>query len=95
MIPVRIKGSTRYLGAPMGWQPSENGHCAHLAIRDEVSQGMPIMESAWEPTPAELAVLNRGGKVYLRIVGNVHPPVMVYALGPGPEKEAVDAAPAR
>lgn len=43
---------------------------------------MPCMTSAWEPTPAELAALNAGGKVYLRVVGTEHPPVMVYALGP-------------
>jgi hypothetical protein len=86
MIPVRIKGSTRYLGAPAGWTPDTSGNCAHLAIRDSTAGDMPIMESSWEPTPDELAVLNRGGKVYLRIVGINHPPVMVYALGPGPDR---------
>jgi hypothetical protein len=52
-----------------------------LPIRDELSGDMPAMVSCWEPTPAELAVLNNGGKVYLRIVGQGHPPVMIYALG--------------
>jgi hypothetical protein len=88
MIPVRIKGCTRVLGAPEGWTPDSSGPCVGLAIRDGKAGDMPVMESAWEPTPAELAVLNNGGRVYLRIVGAGHPPVMVYALGPGRSEEA-------
>lgn len=49
---------------------------------------MPCMTSCWEPTPAELEALKNGGKVYLRIVGTGHPPVMVYALGPASEEVA-------
>ena len=82
MIPARIAGCTRALGAPPGWTPETSGECCGLPIRDEVSGDMPCMISAWEPTPAELAALNAGGKVYLRVVGTGHPPVMVYALGP-------------
>lgn len=33
--------------------------------------------SAWLPTPAELAALNRGAPVYLHIFGSSHPPVYV------------------
>ena len=84
MIPARINGCTRVLGAPPGWNEQTDRHCAGLPIRDESDGTVSTMTSAWEPTPAELAVLNNGGKVYLRIVGTGHPPVMVYALGPGP-----------
>ncbi len=83
MIPARISGCTRALGAPPGWTPDTSGDCCGLPIRDEMNGDMPCMTSAWEPTPAELAALNAGGKVYLRVVGTGHPPVMVYALGPG------------
>lgn len=82
MIPARIQGCTRALGAPKGWTPETSGPCRGLPIRDEVNGDLPCMTSAWEPTPAELAALNAGGKVYLRIFGDGHPPVMVYALGP-------------
>lgn len=34
-----------------------------------------------EPTPAELAALNAGAKVMLRVVGQGHPPVMLYVGG--------------
>lgn len=91
MIPVRVEGCTRALGAPVGWNPETSGICGVLPIRDEMSGAMPAMVSAWEPTPAELAVLNAGGKVYLRVVGQAHPPVWVYALGPAPEAEAAVA----
>ena len=56
MIPKRIVGTTHYLGAPKGWKPETDGDCAHLAVR---FNGY-VSESAWEPTPAELAALNAG-----------------------------------
>lgn len=78
MIPGRIEGATRYLGAPPDWKPDADGHCAHLAILDMESEGVPVMASVWEPTPAELERLNAGAKVTLFVVGRAHPPV---ALG--------------
>lgn len=79
MIPKRIAGATRYLGAPEGWNPDADGDCAHLAIQDtQLDGGTPVMVSAWEPTPAEIAALNEGKPVYLQIVGTSHPPVMVW-----------------
>ena len=38
---------------------------------------VPSMESAWEPTPEELAVLRAGGRVVLRVLGRGHPPVWI------------------
>jgi hypothetical protein len=35
------------------------------------------MVTAWQPTPDELARLNAGASVHLRVLGTVHPPVMV------------------
>lgn len=79
MTPVRIEGTTRYLGAPQGWEPERDGPCTHLAIADVVADnGLPLMISAWEPTPAELAARNAGAKVHLQIVGAGHPPVCVW-----------------
>lgn len=77
MIPARIEGATRYLGAPKGWKPDEDGPCTHLAILDMESDGLPIMASVWEPTTAELERLNAGAKVTLFVVGVAHPPVML------------------
>jgi hypothetical protein len=74
MIPKRIHGATRYLGAPKGWNPETDGDCSHLAILD--TEG--VMISSWEPTPAELKALNAGACVYLQIVGTGHPPVNIW-----------------
>ena len=79
MIPARVEGCTRALGAPPGWTPETSGDCGCLRIRDEMNGDLPVMVSAWEPTPAELAVLNAGGKVYLSVVGTGHPPVWIWA----------------
>ncbi|RZN30466.1 hypothetical protein [Bradyrhizobium sp. Leo121] len=75
MIPIRIKGSTHYLGAPKGWDPDKDGPCLHLAVR--ASADGTRWESAWEPTPDELKALNEGSPVILRVVGG-QPPVMLY-----------------
>lgn len=84
MIPGRIPGATRYLGAPDGWVPDATGDCAHLAIRDMPINGdVPSMHSVWEPTPDELERLKAGAKVYLIIVGAVHPPVAL-SVGAAP-----------
>lgn len=77
MIPVRISGCTRSLGAPPGWRPETSGDCCGLPIRDEMNGDVPCMVSAWEPTQAELSALNAGAKVHLRVVGSGHPPVFV------------------
>ena len=77
MIASRIAAFTRLLGAPAGWQPSTQGPCGHLAIRDEPTSAGPGMTSAWEPTPDELDRLKRGAPVLLTVLGAVHPPVDV------------------
>ena len=81
MIPMRIKNATAYMGAPKGWQPEADGDCVHLAVR----QIENVFESAWEPTPAELTMLNAGGSVVLRVVGG-QPPVMLIVEPPPLER---------
>jgi hypothetical protein len=70
MIPKRIAGTTHYLGAPKGWEPERDGDCSHLAVR----QVGVCFESAWEPTPGELATLAAGGSIVLSCFGG-QPPV--------------------
>jgi hypothetical protein len=78
MISKRINGSTHYLGAPKGWDPDKDGECRHLAVRVVEDN---VWQSAWEPTPAELALLNAGGSVVLSIVGG-QPPVALSVEAP-------------
>ncbi|OYU91939.1 MAG: hypothetical protein CFE29_03580 [Bradyrhizobiaceae bacterium PARB1] len=82
MIIARIAGATRVLGKSQGY--------IGLPLRDEMinctvgGEATPSMVTAWEPTPDELARLNAGALVQLRIIGTGHPPVML-EVGEVPE----------
>jgi len=72
----RIEGCTRVIGKSQGYigLPLRD-----IAINDSVNgPNTPAMETAWFPTPDELAALNAGAPVILRVLGNGHPPVMLY-----------------
>ncbi len=70
-----IEGATRIIGKSQGY--------LGLPVRDEAicctvgGDGTPCMVTAWQPTPDELARLNAGASVHLRLLGTAHPPVMV------------------
>ena len=77
MMIARIDGATRVCGEGQGYVP--------LPLRDELTPcGHPVMVTAWLPTPAELAALNAGATVHVKIMGNVPPP-MIVKVGPVPE----------
>jgi hypothetical protein len=82
MIPARHPNATRYLGAPAGWKPEEQGTCGHLSICDHETLAGNAMQSIWEPTPDELARLNAGGFVVLTVIGSGHPPVSLQVWKP-------------
>ena len=77
-----IEGATRIVGKSQGYMG--------LPIRDESincsvnGPETPSMVTAWLPTPAELAALNAGAAVHVRILGCVPPPMNV-VVGPVPE----------
>lgn len=71
MINLRIEGCTRVCGKAQGY--------IGLHIRDEVIDGRPVMATAWEPTPGQLAILNAGGKIVLRLGGTIPPPMKIDA----------------
>lgn len=60
MIPLRITGATHVMHAPPG-----NDDVRDLHVRVEGG----VYLSRWEPTPAELALLNAGGSVELAVLG--------------------------
>lgn len=72
MIVQRVAGCTRVLGKCQGY--------IGLPVRDIETNGRNVMETAWEPTPAELALLNAGGTVRLYVLGEEHPPVKIEVL---------------
>ncbi|MEH6774890.1 MAG: hypothetical protein V7668_13270 [Cereibacter changlensis] len=75
MLIGMIEGVTRIIGKSQGY--------LGLPLRDEVihctvgGEGTPCMVTAWQPTPDELARLNAGASVHLRVNGSQHPPVML------------------
>ena len=84
----RITSATRNLGAPADWDPSKDGVCGGLPIRDEPhSPGVNRMVSAWFPTPDEIALIQNGAAIYLAVIGTAHPPVSLYVGNPPPEGE--------
>lgn len=85
MKPIRVQGTTRYLGAPAGWKDDgRDKQCGYLAIRDEETSVGPAMTSAWELEPHEVDALAKGAPIYLTICGVVHPPVQL-KVGRPPE----------
>ncbi|GEP11670.1 hypothetical protein MMMDOFMJ_4310 [Methylobacterium gnaphalii] len=71
----RPEGTTRVLGRSQGY--------LGLPIRDETincSVGgpeTPAVTTAWIPTPDEVAAIVAGAPIHVRILGTVHPPIMV------------------
>ncbi len=71
-----IVGCTRELGKSQGY--------LGLPLRDILidctvnGPDTPAMETAWLPTPDEIAAIVAGAPVILRVVGIWHPPVMIY-----------------
>lgn len=84
----RIPGATRVLGKSQGY--------FGLPVRDELideavnGAGTPCMTTAWLPDPAELERIARGAAVHVRILGQVHPPIIV-EVGEPPTDEPEDA----
>jgi len=69
------------LGAPPGMPIEE---CNALPItRITYACGTPAVASYWQPTPAELALLNEGHTVRLAVLGTTHPPLMLGVDGDG------------
>lgn len=79
---LRVLGATRVLGKSQGY--------LGLPVRDEVinykasGHSVPTMTTAWEPTPDELAALNAGAPIHVRLFGDQHPPIML-SVGGVPE----------
>lgn len=70
-----ISGCTRIIGKAQGY--------LGLPVRDIIVNDTvngpetPAMETAWLPTPDEIAAIAAGAPIILRILGANHPPVML------------------
>lgn len=75
MLISRIPNATRVLGKSQGY--------LGLPVRDEIANctvngyQTPVMVTAWEPTPDEIAKIVAGAPIHLKVLGTSHPPVMM------------------
>ena len=67
---ARIDGATRIMG-------ETQEEYLQLPIRDELIKGVNTMTSAWELSPKEIASIRAGAKLYVTILGTVHPPIII------------------
>jgi hypothetical protein len=72
----RIQGTTRVIGKSQGYYGLS---VRDITVNDSVTgPETPAMETAWMPTPDELAAISAGAPIILRIMGTGHPPVILY-----------------
>jgi len=69
MMINAIEGATRRIGKSQGY--------LGLPLRDEVGSHGPQMVTSWQPTPNEIAAIVAGAPIYLTVLGDGHPPVMM------------------
>lgn len=75
MLIKLIEGFQKVWGAPVNWTPETMGQCGGLPAKITNTNVGPMWESAWEPTPEELKLLNEGGSIHLFISAHPHPVV--------------------
>lgn len=91
---LRIKGATRTIGKEQGYlglsirdgltSVVDTGAVRDGQVLDDARDVVvPMMETAWSLLPHEIDALLAGHSLVLRILGNQHPPVMLYV---DPEK---------
>lgn len=78
MKPIPLKNPDVRFLPPEGWDAEIQGECGILDAYKEPSLGH--FTTFWRPEPEELAALNRGAPICLRVVSRVHPPVSVGVL---------------
>lgn len=67
---------TRFIGKPRDWDEKRDGECGTLSVSDKLSNGYPVMESAWLPTAEEALALATGyAQIRLGVFGTTHPVV--------------------
>jgi hypothetical protein len=75
MLAGRIENATAVLGAPKSWDPDSDPPCGSLPVRVEVIGELTTLVSAWFPNTDEIARMQAGAPIYLRVVGRAQPPV--------------------
>lgn len=70
MLSLAIEGTTRRIGKEQGY--------LGLCVRDFIyGDGTPAMQTAWQPTPSEMALIAAGQPIILTLLGSSHPPMLL------------------
>lgn len=81
MHPTQHPSNNDVLAAPESMSHDE---CRSLAITRVQYAGAGLgVVSYWQPTAAQIALLNAGRPVWLSVMGMTHPPVMLGVDGDG------------
>jgi hypothetical protein len=72
MRPIQFKGQTNVLAKPKDMTDEE---CNALPVQMTKNGEHPCMESVWELTEEDLAVIKISKCVRLRVIGTMHPPI--------------------
>lgn len=95
MYAASFDESNTSLDAPPGQTPEQ---CTILSVwKGEQDNGIPVVMSCWKPDAAELAEIQRTGRVWLILQGQTMPPAAVsgyhpwrqHRVDPGPQKQGV------
>ncbi|MBM2293752.1 hypothetical protein JQX09_17625 [Sulfitobacter pseudonitzschiae] len=82
MMIMRIPGFTAIYGKCQGFL----GLPAKVeTVTDSVMGEVPSIVTAWQPDPTELAALNAGASIHVRLVGIDRPFPMMVSVGEPPE----------
>ena len=79
MIPIDFKEKTMTIGKPESVHPDD---CCSLHVQVGEENGFPMLTSCWELDDADIDALIKTRKVWLTILHNVHPMVMVTPVNP-------------
>lgn len=82
MRGVKFKDQTGEMGKPSNMTDEE---CYSLPIKRTKNGGYDVLESVWELTDEELAIVNKTKRVRLGILGRGMPPVYLGAELPSPQ----------
>lgn len=73
LAPLNTPATTVVLGAPVDWNPAEDGECIGLPVQHDGNE----FHSWWQPTWKDRFKVLFGHKIKLSVVGGAHPPVAI------------------
>ncbi len=78
MHPIKFNGCNVDLGRPKDMTDEQ---CLSLPAEKNVdNSGFDYYLTAWMPNKEDLESLNRGEPMYLKVIGNNHPPVSLFTI---------------